>query len=64
MIHDFRDAWKWLSVQAAIIVGIIAAASDYFPQFREYLPEGWVKYAAVAIIVARMIKQKGAKIEP
>lgn len=58
MMHDVRAAWRWLSVQAAIIVAALATASEYLPEVREYLPDGWVKWAALAILVARMVKQK------
>ena len=58
MIHDVRTAWRWFSVQATVAVGTLAAASDYFPQFHDYMPAGWVKWAALAILVARMVKQK------
>lgn len=59
MIHSPKAAWRWFSVQATIAVGLLAAASDFLPEIKEHLPEGWYKWAALLILAARLIKQKG-----
>jgi hypothetical protein len=58
LIEEWNKAHKLLSVQIAAVTGVLAAAYDYLPAIHQYLPEGWVKYAAAAIILARVIKQK------
>lgn len=57
LIDNWRAAWRMLSVQAAAILAVLAAAYDYMPTLHTYLPDGWVKYAALLVIVARIIKQ-------
>ena len=58
LIPDWRNAWRFLTVQASAGVVLLATAYDYMPTVREYLPEGWVKWAALLIIVARILKQQ------
>ena len=61
LVEDWRQAHKWLSVQLAAGIAVLAEAQDQLPIVREYLPEGWVKYAALAVLAARLIKQGKAK---
>lgn len=58
LIENWRNAWRMLSVQAAALLGIVAAAYEYLPALQAYLPEGWVKYAALLVILARVVKQE------
>lgn len=58
LIENWRSAWRMLSVQAAALLGIVAAAYEYLPALQAYLPEGWVKYAALLVILARVVKQE------
>ena len=57
LIDNWKRAYKYLSVQATALLALVATAYEYLPAVREYLPEGWVKYAALVIIVARVIQQ-------
>lgn len=57
LVPDWKSAWRWFSVQAAAALAVVAAAYDYLPALREYLPEGAVKWVAIAIIVARILNQ-------
>lgn len=57
LIDDLRRAWRYLSVQLTVLLAIVAAAWDYMPQFQQYLDPKWVKYYALAILVARIINQ-------
>lgn len=57
LIENWRDAHKFLSVQIAAALALISAAYDYLPAMQQFLPPGWVKWAAAAIIVARVIQQ-------
>jgi hypothetical protein len=59
IIDNWKQAHKFLTVQISTLLGMAAAAYEYFPAMREYFPEGWAKYAFAAIIVARLWKQKG-----
>jgi hypothetical protein len=57
LIENWREAHRLLSVQLAALLGLISFAYDYLPAVQQYLPAGWVKYLATAIIVARIVKQ-------
>ena len=60
LVPDWRQAWRFMSVQAAAALALLATAYDYMPAAREYLPEGWVKWAALVVIAARILNQKTA----
>ena len=62
-IPEWRQAWRFLSVQAAAALALLAAAYDYLPAVREYLPDGWMKWAALLVIAARIMNQKTAGAE-
>ena len=57
LVPDWKSAWRWFSVQSAAALAVVAAAYDYLPALREYLPDGAVKWAALIIIVARVLSQ-------
>lgn len=59
LIEDWKRAWKFLTVWLAGALMAIELAQDYLPLVKEYLPEGWVKYIAAAILIARFLNQKG-----
>ena len=62
LIEDWKQSWKFLSVQLAAALALLDVAYDYLPAVQSYLPEGWVKWIALSIIVARVIRQrKGAQ---
>lgn len=64
LVPDWKDAWRWLSVQLAALMAVLATAYDYLPVVRDYLPEGWVKWAALLLIAGRVLNQQtpgGAK---
>jgi len=58
LIKDWKQSWKFLSVQLAAALALLDVAYEYLPAVQSYLPEGWVKWIALTIIVARVIKQR------
>jgi hypothetical protein len=58
LIPDWRDAWRFFSVWVAGAMAVLSSAWDYLPEIREYIPDGWVKWAALAVILARILRQK------
>ena len=58
LIEDWKQSWRFLSVQLAAAQALLDVAYEYLPAVKSYLPEGWVKWIALAIIVARVIKQR------
>lgn len=61
LIDDWKDSWKFLSVQLAAALALLDTAYEYLPAVQTYLPEGWVRWIALAIIVGRVIKQNGER---
>lgn len=61
LVDDWKDSWKFLSVQLAAALALLDTAYEYLPAAQTYLPEGWVKWLALAIIVGRVIKQNGGR---
>ena len=57
LVDDVRKAWKFLSVQLAALLAILATAWEFVPAMQQYLDPAWVKYFALAMIVARVIRQ-------
>jgi hypothetical protein len=57
LTDNLKTSYKLFSVQAAALVGMLAAAYDYLPVMKDYLPDGWMKYAVILIIAARMVPQ-------
>ena len=64
-VDNWREAWKWLSVQMALVVGIITTYATTYPEdfaaFVDMLPE-WARplvglFIAVAAIYLRLKKQ-------
>lgn len=57
LINNWRRAWRMLSVQLSGLLALLAAAEVYLPQLREHLPANWYGYLAIAVIVARVVRQ-------
>lgn len=61
LIEDWKRAWRLSTIQIAAVLGLLDAAVEYLPMVKTYMPEGWVKYIAAVLIVARIIKQNWRK---
>jgi hypothetical protein len=57
LIDDWKNAWKYLSVQIATLLTILGVAYEFLPILREHLPAQVFQYAAGVIVVSRIIKQ-------
>lgn len=55
LVSRWSEAWKWGSVQLAALLAAVAALEAQLPLLAAYLPEHWVSYACLAIIVARLL---------
>jgi len=63
LIPDWRDAWRWISTWAFIAAGALQSAwVSVSPDMRASIPEGYVSYATMVIVVVgavgRMVNQK------
>lgn len=57
-IDDLPQAYKKFSIIIGAFVLGVLELQGYLPELQQYLPEEWVKYAVLLIIIARVIKQK------
>jgi hypothetical protein len=57
LIPEWKRAYRFLSVQVAALIALLSIAMDYLPQLQQYLPADWVKWGALAVIAARVLKQ-------
>lgn len=62
LIDDWKRAWRLLSVQAAAALIALELAGDYLPEIKEYLGDDYTKWAGLAIIVARIVRQTPARM--
>ena len=58
LIPDWKQAWTFFSVQLAAAIALLDVAYEYLPALQSYLPDGWVKWMALAIIAARVVNQR------
>jgi len=58
LIPDWKKAGRFMSVQLAALLALLGTAYEYLPAVQTYLPEGWVKWFALIIIMARLIQQQ------
>uniref|UniRef100_A0AAU8GSY1 Holin n=1 Tax=Pseudomonas phage PAKlein3 TaxID=3230132 RepID=A0AAU8GSY1_9VIRU len=56
LIDNWKQCWRYLSVQLAALLALLDVAYDYLPALHSYLPEGWVRWAALVIILGRIVK--------
>ena len=64
LVDNWKNAWNWLSVQLAALLVILDVLAQNLPAVAVYLPEGWVKWLGIAIIVARVINQTRQATKP
>jgi hypothetical protein len=57
LIDEWKQAHKLFSAQLATVFGMLAMAYEYLPEMKQYMPDGWYKYAFFAILLARLIRQ-------
>lgn len=55
LVEKWWTAW---SAQLLIVCAFLAELAAYLPEVREHLPDEWYRYAFIAILAARIIKQK------
>lgn len=62
IVPDWRQAWKWFSIQLAVVGGAIQAAVLAFPELKDWLGDTITHLAGLVmlwgIVAARLVKQK------
>ena len=70
LVGDWKEAWKWMSVQAGVVMAILSSLYASFPNFQNLMDAktyAWVMAALGALIpIFRIISQGGSseKIVP
>jgi len=68
LVDDAKQAWKWLSVQLAVVAGIALELYEQFPQFQQWLPDKafhrTMTVLVLLIIVGRLIQQGKKDAQP
>lgn len=62
LVSDWKQSWKYFSVQLTTIMIVLQVLEENLPAVQAYLPEGWVKYIGLAILVGRVIQQGNAVV--
>lgn len=57
LVEDWKQSWKFLSVQLASALVVLQLLQENMPALQPYLPEGWVKYIGLAIVIGRIVQQ-------
>ena len=57
LIDQWQCFYKLMTVWIAAAMIAVSTAYEYLPVFQQYLPEGWVRWMAGALILARIIRQ-------
>lgn len=65
LIHDWRSAWRWFSVQALAAIALLPVVWPTLPpQVHAWVPEEWRPWIIVGLavggIVGRLIDQQKA----
>jgi hypothetical protein len=62
MISNWKQAYKFLSVQLLAVLIALASLEPFVPQIAALLPDHWVPIFGALVIVARVISQ-GPRVE-
>lgn len=64
LIENWKQAWRLRSVQLAGLLVFVDFTYEYLPVMQMYLPEAWVRWTGLAIIVARIVRQRMPSAPP
>jgi hypothetical protein len=69
LVADWKDAWKWFSVQALVVIASLPLIWAALPSTtKALLPDGWEPWVffvlAVAGVVGRLVDQNKKAEEP
>ena len=66
LVENWRQAWKWLSVQIAILAAGLQAAMMAFPTMKDWLSDDAAHIIGLALVAAivlgRMVDQKKPEV--
>jgi len=61
LIENWKNAYKYLTVQLAAGLALLSQAYEYLPMLKDYVPQNYVTFLAIAIIIARIVAQPKIK---
>lgn len=64
LIDNWKSAWKYVTVQLAAVLFFLPELLPYMPELAQYLPTDWYRWLGMAILVARIVKQKVSDANP
>lgn len=64
IIPEWKQAWRYLTVQLLALVAVLDTAYAYLPMLQEYLPDHWVRWACLVVIIGRIVKVSYEPTEP
>lgn len=57
MIPEWKEAWRFTSVQLATLLIALDLLAQYQPELKELIGDEYARYLGVAIIIARVMRQ-------
>lgn len=58
LIENWKQAWKYISVQIAAVILFLPTLAPYMPEIMAYIPTNWYQILGGAILIARIVKQR------
>ena len=58
LIENWKQAGKFWTVQLASVLILVDFAYEYLPVMQTFLPESWVRWVGLTLIVARILRQQ------
>lgn len=59
LIPNWKKAWKFACVWVAALTGFVEILYRNMVEVQQFLPEGWITYATIAVVIARVLDQGG-----
>ena len=56
LVSDWKQAWKWFSVQAFAVLAVLPIVWDALPpDLKAHMPETWMPYVLSAVAIGGLI---------
>lgn len=63
LIPNWKQAWRYVSVQLALLMTVLLGLEQLMPQIVTYLPPEWQLILSGAILVARIVQQTKVSVK-
>lgn len=58
LIENWKQAGRFYTVKIAGVMILLDFAYEYLPVMQTFLPESWVRWVGLALIIARILRQQ------